>query len=189
MSEQSETRIEPGSRSERWSAPARVLHWLVALAAPIQFWLGWRSEHEPDREESFQLLYLHFQLGVLLASLMVLRLTWRLARGAPARSPTEPRWRVLGASAAHWLMYGLLLALPLSGYVGWVWMDGPMSVFGVAEAPRLFTPPEDETARAAAWYLHVYCAWILAALVCVHVAAALHHEIMLKDRLVRRRML
>lgn len=173
----------------RYAAPARILHWIVAILVVIQFYFGWASEQETDNNASFALIRLHFQLGMAIVALMLLRLLWRIANPAPVAEP-GPRWQRAAASATHLLLYALLLILPLTGYIIWVWMEAPRTVFGLVEVPALFTPPaEDETGRAVAWYIHYFGAYTLAALVLLHIAAALWHEFWLSDRLIRRRML
>lgn len=173
----------------RYAAPARIMHWVVAVLAIIQFYLGWASEQEPDRDASFAVIHLHFQLGMAILALMLLRLSWRIAHPAPMTEP-GPRWQRLMASTTHFLLYALLFVLPLTGYIIWVWMEAPRSVFALFDVPALFTPPaNDETGRAVAWYIHLSSAYTLAALVVLHIAAALWHEFWLSDRLIRRRML
>jgi len=69
-------------------------------------------------------------------------------------------------------------------------MDAPMTWFGIVDLPKLFTPPiDDETWRANAWYVHVYSSWALIALATLHISAALWHEFVLADRLIRSRMI
>lgn len=175
---------------DRYARPARLLHWLVAIGVVVQIGLGWASEWTEEREASFQLIRNHYQLGVILAALMVMRILWRVTKGGPRPDPAEPLARRRAASAVHIALYSLLLIMPVSGYVIWIWMDAPRDVLGLFEVPRLFIPPaEDETWRANAWYIHVYGSWALIALVLGHVGAALWHEWVLRDRLIRRRML
>lgn len=174
---------------DRYALPARLLHWVVAIGVVVQIGLGWASEWTEEREASFQLIYNHYQLGVILTGLMVMRVLWRVAMGAPPPDSDEPIVRRRVASAVHWALYALLLTMPISGYIIWIWMDAPRDVLGLFELPRLFVPPaEDETWRANAWYIHVYSSWAVIALVLAHVSAALWHELMLRDRLIRRRM-
>lgn len=175
--------------AERYRLPARVLHWLVALALPFQIYLGWAAEFASTRETEFRLIRLHYQVGVTLAALMVLRITWRMAVGVPASLVGEPAWRNRMASLAHWAIYALLFLLPASGYVIWVWMEAPRDVFGLFDLPRLFTPPvEDETWRAIAWHVHYWSGWTLIGLVFLHVGTAIWHEFVLRDGLIRKRI-
>lgn len=174
----------------RYNLSARILHWCVAALVVVQISLGWASGWEDDRQLSFQLIRTHYQFGVLLFALMILRLSWRLAKGVPGPSPKEPVFRRRAAAMTHWGLYALLLTMPISGYVIWVWMDAPMNVFGIIDIPKLFIPPaEDETWRANAWYIHFYSSWVVIGLSAIHIAAALWHELVIRDRLVRSRML
>lgn len=174
----------------RYALPARLLHWLVAGLVVAQIALGWAAERAEDRDAGFQLIRTHYQAGVMIFGLMILRLTWRLAKGAPPHPSGEPRWRKQAATITHTGLYALLLTMPVSGYVIWVWMDAPMTVFGLFDLPKMFVPPaEDETWRANAWYIHVYSSWLLVFLIVLHIGAALWHELILGDRLIRSRML
>src|SRR5690606_31349745 len=123
---------------ERYRLPARVLHWLMAPAIPLQFWLGWAAERAGPREAGARLIHLHYQFGLLLAVLVVMRLAWRVAHGAPPSAPDEPQWRRQVARFTHWALYAGLLVLPASGYVIRVWRNDPMDVLGLFEVPRLF---------------------------------------------------
>lgn len=173
----------------RYRLPARVMHWLVALAIPVQLGLGWVAELSDSQAESMRMILLHYQFGVAIAALMVLRLSWRLLFGVPDASTDQPSWQRRFAAMVHWLMYGLLFALPISGYVIWVWMDVSMDVFGVLSLPRLFTPPEDdESGRALAWYVHYWAGWTLVLLALLHVSAAMWHQWIRRDGLIRDRM-
>lgn len=175
---------------ERWSTPARVLHWSVAGMLPFQLYLGWAADAAPDRAEGARLIGAHFQLGVIVFTLMVLRLSWRLARGKPVAIAGNPAWQAKAARIVHTLLYVPLLMLPLSGYVMWIWMGARRSVFGLIELPALFiAPTEDERGRALAWYVHHYCALLLVALITLHIFAAIYHEVKVRDGLLRRRML
>lgn len=172
----------------RYHAVARTLHWAVAGLVPPQLALGFAAERVTSRELSDALLAAHFQLGMLILGLMVVRVLWRLARGAPA-SVHASGWPAYIERGVHGALYVLLLAIPASGYVIWIWMGAARELLGLIQVPSLFAPPlDDESGRAIAWYVHVYGAWLLAALAAGHVAAALHHQFVVRDDLIRRRM-
>ena len=99
------------------------------------------------------------------------------------------RWARNIARAVHGALYVLLLLLPLSGYVIWIWMGAERDLLGLFDVPQLFSRPnDDERGRAIAWYVHVIGAWSLTALIALHVAAACWHQWVRKDDLIRRRM-
>lgn len=174
---------------ERYRLPARALHWLMAPAIPLQFWLAWAAERADARETGARLIHLHYQLGMLLAALVVMRLAWRVAHGAPTAACDQPRWRRRLAAVTHGAIYAALLVLPASGYVIWVWRNEPMDVLGLFDVPRLFTSDGDLGAGyAAVWYVHYWTGWALAALVALHAGAAAWHQWVLRDGLITRRM-
>lgn len=175
------------SRNNGYRPGLRWLHAIIAALVVPQWWLGWIGERTAEHEAAMEWLQIHFQLGVLIAILMVWRLGLRLRGPAPDPEP-DPVWKQRIASAVHFLLYLLLFLLPASGYVIWVWMDAPRTM-GPLELPAMFTPPaDDETGRAVAWYVHIGAAWLLAAAVSLHVGAALWHGLIRRDGRVTRRM-
>ncbi|WP_183960904.1 cytochrome b/b6 domain-containing protein [Chiayiivirga flava] len=156
---------------------ARRLHWIVAIVLPMQFVLGCVAERASSRQIADAALAWHVQLGVVLLALTLMRLGWRLWRRIPtAVHVADPRQRI-AARCVHGSLYVLLLALPAAGYVIVVWMGEDLRLLGLVDMPRVFTPPaDDETGRAIAWYVHVYGAWFLVALIAMHVAAAAWHR-------------
>lgn len=179
------------TRTEHYPASVRALHWTVAALLPLQWALGFIAERSDRHALAEALFDAHFQLGVLLFALALLRIAARLSTPAPAPlRPAPPRWQAYLARGVHLSLYALLLALPASGYVIWVWAGADRSLLGLVELPALFTPPrDDEGGRALAWYLHVYGAWLLLTLAAMHAGAALWHQLVRRDDLIGRRML
>lgn len=93
------------------------------------------------------------------------------------------------ADGVHWTLYGLLLVMPITGYIVWAHMspyvsiDAPMDVFGLFTFPMLVTPPEDDVLRIWVSYAHQYCSWALVGLTTLHICAALWHQFVVKDRI------
>ncbi|WP_162250339.1 cytochrome b/b6 domain-containing protein [Pseudoxanthomonas sp. Root630] len=171
----------------RYPWTIRVLHWLLALLLAVQVVLGLVAEYGAA-QLSAMVLPLHFQLGMVILVLTALRLCLRLVLPMPAADPAEPPGLRLARSAAHGLLYLLVLALPVSGHVIWVWMGADRTLFGALKVPALFVPPEDETGRAVAWYVHVYGAWILLGLVGLHILAAVLRQRARRDGFITQRM-
>lgn len=152
---------------------ARTLHWVVAWLLLPQLALGWAADAAGTRDDWLLLLQWHVGLGVLVGVLVLVRiaLRWRHRRARPGAG--KP-WRARAASAVHLGLYAILLVLPVSGYVLWVWTQAPGPTIAGMPLPRLFSPPgEDESLRSLAGYAHDGGAWLLVGLVLVHVAGAL----------------
>jgi cytochrome b561 len=147
-----------------------VLHWGLAFLLVVQLVLGFAAEHWTTRTISEALLAVHFRLGVLIWGLMLVRLALRLVLPVPKEHMS--RWRRNAKGSVHGLLYLLVLTLPISGHVIWVWMGADRTLVAGIQVPALFVPPDDETGRAVAWYVHVYGAWTLLGVVCLHAAAA-----------------
>lgn len=176
-----------GNSSQSWGLVARLLHWLVAAMIVGQLITGWLAENTTDRDAGLILLRNHFQFGVILTGFIVMRVLWRLSNRSPQPPQGEPLWRERAAQVVHGLIYIVLIILPVAGYIVMVHMKVDMTVFGLFSVPTLFTPPvEDERLWAGAWYVHYFAGWTLAGLIGLHVAAALFHQFVLRDGLIRR---
>ena len=102
---------------ERWGAVSQAFHWssvllLVAIAA-----IGLTMEDLPNSPDKIRMYALHKSLGLTLLGLVLLRLLWRLARPVPADVPGLSPWVRRAATAVHWALYAMMLAMPLSGLV------------------------------------------------------------------------
>ncbi len=152
-----------------------------------QIGLGFASDWV-EREQARALLDRHVQLGLLILALMVLRLTWRLAYPPPARATRLPPAQRIAAGATHFTLYVLLLLMPLSGYALWAWIGAEVRFFGTFTIPVPDLAGQDEFWRSVAGYTHEYAGYALLAFLALHIGAALYHELILRDGLVRGRM-
>ncbi len=177
--------------SSRYDGVAILLHWGIAIAIIASFGLGWWM-HEAFEETGanarvIAVFQIHKSLGLSILALSLLRLVWRLLHRPPA-PPPMPAWQRQAAQAVHWLLYGLMLAVPLSGwfYVSTQWRGSePLNIptlwFGQFEVPHLFGLNQALDARRqqlSGWGLtaHAWLAWTTAGLLLLHVAAALKHH-------------
>jgi len=159
---------------DRWGSVSQALHWLVVALILVLAAVGLSLDSLPKTPKYFWLFTLHKSLGVTVLALVLLRIGWRLYAGSPRPLPM-PRWQVHAANGTHALLYALLLAMPISG---WLYDSAsglrPFRLFGLVTMPKLVAP--DEALRHAALATHQALFWILAATVLLHVAAALHHH-------------
>ncbi len=171
--------------AERWGPVSQAFHWLIVLLILCLAIVGLTMDELPKTPKYFWVYTLHKSFGITVLALVVLRLAWRLYAGAPAPVPGTPRWQARIASLTHWLLYALIVAMPVSG---WLYDSAsglrPFNYFGLVPMPKLVAP--DESLSALAHDAHEWLFWALAALVMVHVAAAFYHHLFQRDATLAR---
>ena len=122
---------------------------------------------------------------MLILLVVAIRLLWRLTHAEPEAEDGVPPWQHRSAQAVHWLLYLLLVVLPILGWLNANWRGYPVSLFG------LFGMPKIMPTRAPGWNwtgdLHGFLAnYVMLALVGLHVAAGLYHYFIRRDRVLQR---
>lgn len=169
--------MPPSHVSAPYAAPARHLHWLTAVLIVGGFGLGLVMTGLPLSPQKFQYYAWHKWAGVTVFLLALLRLATRLVQPAP---PAQGRAAARRAAAlGHALLYVLMLAVPLSGWLMSSAKGVPTVWFGVLPLPDLV--PRDKALGDALRTLHQTLNWVLAATVAGHAAAALVHQFVLRD--------
>lgn len=167
----------------RYTGTAIALHWLLALMIVGSFAVGTIMVDLPFSVTRLKLYNWHKWAGVTILTLSTLRLLWRLTHRPPA-DPPMPAWQRLAAHATHYGLYLLFFAVPL---VGWAYSSAagfPIVWFGVLPLPD-FVPVDKALAEAIKPW-HGYLAYAMAALVLMHVTAALKHQFIDRDGLLLR---
>lgn len=165
-----------------------ALHWLQAVALVGMFAVGLYMVDLPFSPQRLQLFNWHKWAGVLVLTLSFARLLWRLTHRPPALPAAVeagmPGWQRLAHQATHMVLYVLFFAVPL---LGWAYSSAagfPIVLFGVLPLPD-FVPVSEGLADALK-PLHKFGAYTMAALVVLHVAGALKHQFIDRDRLLAR---
>ena len=173
---------------ERYSLPAIVLHWILALALLGLFGMGLFMADLPVSPLRLKLYNWHKWAGVTVLSLSLLRLVWRLTHRPPALpghvADAMPAWQHLAHHGTHHALYALFFIVPL---VGWAYSSAagfPIVLFGVLPLPD-FVPADKALAELIKPW-HEITAFAMMGLVVLHVAAALKHQWLDKDQLVHR---
>lgn len=173
-----------GTLPSAYSRTAKVLHWSVAagVLATIPVGVAMTTVGRGDLQNA--LYFVHKSLGVLIFVLMLWRIAYRLLHGAPAAEPGLERWQRAASSAVHGLLYLMLLAMPVVGYLGLSAFGAPTPVFGLFELPPILA--KDEALADSLFLLHKWSGFLVAGLAAVHIGAALQHHLILKDGVLRR---
>lgn len=160
---------------ERYTKTAVVLHWLIAALLFAEFAHGWWMQQIPKqppgiRADAFNM---HKSVGLLLLALALIRLGWRLAHRPPMLPPLAP-WQAALAKANHFLLYAMMIAIPLSGYLGSVFSGYPIKWFGMPlPAWGSSDPPIKELMSA----VHLTTSWVLVVSLSLHVAGTIKHAL------------
>jgi cytochrome b561 len=169
----------------RYTNIAILLHWLIALLIIAAFLLGVTMVNihgiTPTKLKYFSW---HKWVGVTVLTLACLRLLWRLFHQAPPYPVTMPTWQKKAASGLHGLLYVLMFAVPISGYFFTLSTGVPVVYLGIIPLPVLIDPnPEiKESLRL----LHFSLNLTLFICICLHVLAALKHQFIDRDNVMKR---
>ncbi|MGL4236476.1 cytochrome b [Tabrizicola sp.] len=151
----------------------RVMHWVMAILILVMLALGLRISSMEPGLSNLWLYGLHKTLGLTLLALVVLRILWHLASRPPA--PIGPPGRMrLFVKTWHWTLYGLMIAVPISG-----WAGSSASGIDTVFAETFVVPPLVQPSERAefVWFiLHEIFAKTLLGMVIVHILAALRRE-------------
>jgi len=171
-------------RTERdaFSGLQQVLHWLTAIMVLAMLFIGVSmvSTLEP---RFLALIAIHRPLGIAILALAVLRLGVRLWRGVPPLPADLPRAQALAANSSHFVLYSLLIAMPL---VGWGMLSAggyPVVLYGSLHLPAIL--PHDDRLHAILLTTHIVLAYMFFATILLHVAAALFHAWIRRDGVFR----
>ena len=171
--------------ADRWGGVSQGFHWLIVALILVLGIVGLTMGELPKTPKYFWVYTLHKSFGITVLALMMLRLGWRLYAGAPAPVAGTPGWQQALASATHWLLYALALAMPLSG---WLYDSAsglrPFKFFGLFAMPKLVAP--DDALKASSHALHEWGFWLLIALVAMHAGAAFYHHVFQRDATLAR---
>lgn len=164
---------------------AVILHWLAALAVIALFPLGlWMTGLDYYDDWYRRAPEIHKGVGVLLFLTLLARVLWRVLNVRPEDEPgIGPLQRRL-AHSAHFLLYLLLFALMISGYLISTADGRAVEVFGLFSLPATITgiPDQEDSAGLVHWYL----ALALVGLVGLHALAALKHHFINRDRTLKK---
>jgi cytochrome b561 len=168
----------------RYGFMAKLLHWLIAIIVITLLCVGLYMVGMKNGINKSKIFGLHKEFGLLVLFLATFRLTWRLCNITPVLPATIANWEKYAAHAVHWLLYGFLFAMPLTGWLLSSAAGFPPSFFGLFVLPSLIAPQPDLVDTLA--NVHSWLGFALIALISGHAAAALQHYFIEKDDVLQR---
>jgi cytochrome b561 len=164
--------------SSQFVLPARVLHWLMAAMILAMLFIGVGMVASVSERHDW-LLAIHKPLGVAIFVLAVIRLIVRLRNPPPPLPADLPAVQKLAAYASHYLLYALMLTIPL---VGWAMLSAggyPVMLSHSLRLPAIF--PANAVAFAVLRHAHAWLAMLLFLTFLIHLGAALYHGLIRRD--------
>jgi cytochrome b561 len=175
----------PRATPEHYDRVAAALHWLIGLGLLGQVAFGFLLDEIAPRGTVSRgaVINLHKSFGIVLGVLILVRIAWRLAHRPPGLPGILPDWQRTAARWSHRALYACMIVMPLSGYVASNFSKRGVVFFGLTLRPW---GPDLKPVYEVLNGVHVVTGWIFAALIAVHVLAALQHAVVARDGVFRR---
>lgn len=170
-------------RRLRYGTTAKAFHWLIVALLLVQYPIGWLM---PDLHRGMKPgvgMTFHISVGISILIVVVLRFLWRLTHPVAPES-TLPPWQRLSSELVHWMLYILVLATTLTGWLFASFRGWSVSYFYLFPLPMLAS--DNAAAGKAIDGLHQAAEWTLLVFIGLHVLAALAHLFVYRDRIMQR---
>lgn len=171
-------------RVDRYTSTAIALHWLIATMILISVPLGLYMTGLKLSPEKLKLYNWHKWAGVTIFMLMMIRCAWRVVYAPPPSPASTPAWQRQAARATHFLLYALLIAIPLSGWLMSSAKGFQTVYLGVIPLPDLLDKHKELGELLE--QVHRLLNYAMIAAVSVHTATALKHHFIDRDDVLRR---
>ena len=169
----------------RFGLVSKALHWTAAALMLGLIWLGWYMVDLTYYDKWYNAsLHYHKSLGLLVLILALAKIAWHWHTRAPAPLPGLKTWEKVGAKLMHYVLWGMLLLLPITGYLISTSAGKPIQLFNWFELPPLVEV--DEALRELAITVHYYLAYAALGLIAAHAGAALKHHFINRDDTLKR---
>jgi len=169
---------------QSWGSVAKSLHWVIALLIFSQFVLGWLAVSWHLSPTKLDLFVWHKSFGITILVLACIRIAWRLANPVPELPVEMPQWESHLAQASHFLLYFIIVAMPLSGWIINSAANIPFAVFWTIPLPDI--TPKNKTIEEYAELVHFSLFSLLAVVLVAHISAALRHHFIKHNNILRR---
>ncbi|TYQ07131.1 UNVERIFIED_ORG: cytochrome b561 [Zoogloea ramigera] len=170
---------------QRYTKTAMLLHWLIAVMIIAAFFLGLTMVAIPGFSPT-KLKYFswHKWIGVTVLALVAIRLLWRLSHKPPAALASIPPLQHKLAEGMHYLLYFLMFAAPISGYLYGSAAGVPVVYLKLVQLPMIIAP--DPELKALLKTVHYVLVMTMAGAVVAHALAALKHHFFDRDTTLKR---
>ena len=170
--------------SANYTRTAIALHWLIAIAIVATFGVGLIMHDLALSPFKLKIYSWHKWAGVTIFLLVLFRLGWRLTHRPPGPPAGMPAWQHTAAEVTHLLIYILMIAIPLSGWLMSSAKGFQTVYFGILPLPDLLAKNKELGELLS--FVHTVLNFTLAGLVLAHAGAALKHHFIDRDDVLTR---
>jgi cytochrome b561 len=167
-----------------WGALSKALHWIIVILIINQWLIAERADGLPLGMAKLQALGLHKSFGMTILALALFRLVWRWMNPTPASPAGTKTWERVLANLAHFLLYALIFALPLSGWLMSSAKNYSVSWFNLFQFPNLVG--KNDNVYELTHDLHHLLFKILVVVAVLHIAGALKHHFIDRNDVLKR---
>jgi cytochrome b561 len=169
---------------QSWGGLTKLFHWVMAALIFVQIPLGLLAASWRISPTKLNLFFWHKSTGMVLLALVALRLAWRLANRTPDLPAAMPAWERAGAHASHFLLYLLMIAMPITGWIVQSASNIPFRIFFLVPLPAIVAP--DKALADLFTLVHRGLFVLLALVLLAHIGAALRHHFFKRDDVLTR---
>ena len=170
--------------ANKYNPVSRALHWIIVALVATQFAVAWSMPEVGRGTLPVGLIAWHISIGTTVLAFMLVRLVWRMTHRVPPAPSDLSRRLQLVSRATHFLLYGLLIALPFGGWANASARGWPVKLFGAIPLPPL--SPQGSAWGMAAGDIHMTAATALLLLIGLHLAGNAYHAFILNDDTIQR---
>ncbi len=170
-----------------YTSTAKILHWTIAAAIVLQFVLAKLADLAGDEDlavRELALLANHKSVGITILTLALFRMVWRAKNPPPALPASMPSWQVRASHISHWTLYGLIIVIPITGWLMSSASAYSVSWFNLFQLPDFVAPNPD--LKELFEEIHETLAKLLFVVALLHILAALKHALIDKDGVLSR---
>jgi len=166
-----------------YGTTAKIFHWLIVALLAAQYAIGWLMPDLHRNQQPGAPMTFHVSVGITILVVIVLRLAWRLSHPVAPDSSLSP-WQRLSSEIVHWLLYALVLGTTVTGWLFASFRGWTLTYFYLTPLPMLAA--DNAAAGKAIDGLHQAMELGLLVVIGVHVAAAVAHVFVYRDKVMQR---
>lgn len=167
-----------------YSGGSKFFHWLIAVIVILMVTGSFFLDTLPEQYISTAFMY-HKSMGITILFLMIMRLIWLAYTGKPPLPATVPAWQRIAAHFVQYALYFFVILMPLCGWIMSVAADKAPYYFGLFQLSLPGIEP-NKALSSLMKQAHNTIAWIIIMLIALHIAGALKHRFIDKDRVFQR---